>query len=244
MMKHLTIVFVLALASSMLAATMGTDDAGNYAAGGFTNGANQGTGFQAWNIYTEGSGGTWLGDSTAAGGGDINTSGQSFAMWGNPDGGNYVHCYRKFAGGELSSGQKFSIKLGVNWRNGNKGIDVLSGGTKIFNVNVGGDDYTYSPSNHTATSLGWDWAGDSIIDVIIEQKSGNVLNVSLTRATDSFSQDFTLSGNADEIQLYCGGTDTSGDQNSFYANSLSIIPEPGILGGLLILAVFITRKLS
>jgi len=206
-MKKLVILFVLVLTGAMVAATMGTDNATNYSTDGFTNGANAGTGFQAWNISSSGSGGTFLGDSTSGNCGNINTDSgsltQSFGMWGNPGAGNAINCNRKFAGGALSVGQKFSAKLGVNWRNGNKGIDILSGNQMIFNFNVGGDDYTYNPTNATATTLGWAYSANSVIDVVIEQKAGSVLNIDLTRGTDNFNQDFTLTGNADEFKLYC-----------------------------------------
>ncbi len=230
-MKKLIVTFILFLAGSIVAAIVGTDDAGNYGTGGFTNGANEGTGFQAWNISTGGSAGTFLGDSTEGNCGNINTESgsvtQSFGMWGNPAGGNYVNCNRKFAGGALSSGQKFSAKLGVNWRNGNKGIDILSGDQVIFNFNVGNDSYTYNPTNHSAVDLGWSYSADSVIDVVIEQKAGNVLNVDLTRGTDNFNQDFTLPGNADEFKLYCADTDAGGSpENNFYANNFVIVPEP------------------
>ena len=234
----LTLCFTTTLAWG---ATAGSDDASNYATDGFTNGASQGTGFQAWNIFAEGSGGTFIGDSTDGSCGDINTGGQSFGMWGNPGGANYIHCYRKFAGGALGVGQIFTIKLGVNYRNGNKGIDVLGSGGTIFNVNVGGDDYTYHATNAASTSLGWGYANNSVIDCSFEQKTGNVLGVSLTRGSDSFSQDFSLPNPADEFQLYCGGTDPGSAENNFYANSMGIIPEPTALAGLVMLLGMFAR---
>ena len=229
-MKKLMGIFLLSLTGSLLAATMGIDDASNYDFSSFTNGANGGTGFQIWDIAVNGSGGIFLGDSTDGNCGDINTTSgstsQSFGMWGNPAGGNSINCNRKFAGSALSAGQKFSAKLGVNWRNGNKGIDILSSDQVIFNFNVGGDKYTYSPTNHPAIDLGWAYSENSVIDLVIEQKLGNVLNVDLTRGTDNFNQDFTLTGNADEFKLYCADTDAGSANNNFYANSISIIPEP------------------
>jgi hypothetical protein len=236
------LVLSLALAATLAwGATAGSDDASNYTSDGFTNGANQGTGFQAWNIFSEGSAGTFIGDSTDGSCGDINTGGQSFGMWGNPSGANYIHCYRQFAGGALGVGQIFTIKLGVNYRNGNKGLDVLGNGSVIFNVNVGGDDYTYHATNAPNTSLGWSYANNSVIECAFEQKTGAVLNVSLTRGSDSFSQDFSLPNAADEFQLYCGSTDPGSAENNFYANSMGIIPEPAALAALALLFGMLVR---
>jgi hypothetical protein len=242
-MKHFFIIASFLICSSQLfAADLGTDNAGNYTSDGFTNGANRGTGFQAWNIFSEGSAGTFIGDSTV-GSGDINTSGQSFGMWGNPSGANYIHCYRKFAGGALNPGQSFSIKLAVDYRNGNKGLDLIAGGQNQFNVNVGGDDYTYEDkiNGSGSVSLGWGWQADSIIEVTITQKISNGLIVSLKRTSDTFYDEVTLNGPIDEFQLYCGSTD-AGDPNNFYANSMTIIPEPGMLLGLLSLPLLLIRK--
>ncbi len=244
-MRRFIILLAIVCAAPMMLEAGGSDNAGNYGSGGFTNGANEGTGFQAWNIYSEGSGGTWLGDSTVGNCGDINTIAgsvtQSFAMWGNPSDANYIHCYRKFASA-LNVGEIFSVKMGVNYRNGNKGLDILSGGSTIFNFNVGGDDYTYHATNASATSLGWSYSSASVIQAVFEQKAGNVLNVALTRGADNFSQDFTLPGNADEFQLYSGSTDAGSDENNFYANDLVIIPEPGVLSGLALFACLLVRR--
>jgi len=230
-MHHRLLFLALCSAGALLAATAGSDSAANYAGDGFTNGANQGTGFQSWTIFAEGSGGNWIGDSTF-GCGDINTSGKSFGMWGNPGGNNFIRCYRKFAGGALSAGQKFTCRITVNWRSGYKGLEVLSSGSAIFKTEVGnfgsGDDYTYSVTNASNKSLGWGWGEKSIIDCAFEQKTGNVLGVSLTRGTDVFTQDFTLPAPADEFQLFCGSTD-GGDNNNFFANSMVVIPEPASL---------------
>lgn len=234
-MQHRLLFLALCSAGALLAATAGSDSAANYAGDGFTNGANQGTGFQAWNIFAEGSGGTWVGDSTV-GCGDINTSGKSFGMWGNPGGNNFIRCYRRFAGGALATGQKFTCRITVNWRSGYKGIEVLGSGSAIFKVEVGnfgsGDDYTYAVTNASNISLGWGWGEKSIIDCTFEQKAGNVLGVALQRTsgsiTNDFTGDFSLPNPADEFQLFSGSTD-GGDNNNFFANSLVVIPEPASL---------------
>jgi hypothetical protein len=230
-MKTMFLLTMALFTSLAWGATAGSDNAANYASGSFTNGANQGTGFQAWNIFAENSGGTFLGDSTV-GCGDINTSGQSFGMWGNVGGANYIHCYRKFAGGALTEGQKFTCRLAVNWRNGNKGIDILGGGSVIFNINVGGDNYTYHPTNAANISFGWGWGEKSILNCTFEQRAGNVLSVMVQRTsgsiTDNFAAAFSLPSSADEFQWYCGATD-AGDNNNLYGNSLVIIPEPASL---------------
>ncbi len=238
-MKTLVTVGLCLAATLAFGATVGSDSAANYTGDGFTNGANKGTGFQPWNIFAVGSGGTWVGDSTE-GCGDINTAGVSFGMWGNVGAGNWINCYRKFAGGALAPGQKFSINVSVNWRNGNKGFDLLANGVTIFNFNVGGDNYWWH-TNVPQISLGWGWAEKRVIACTFEQKENNVVGVTLTSGSDEFQQDLNLAGPADELKLYCGETD-SGNNNNFYANSLVTIPEPAALLALLAAGLLVRAR--
>lgn len=258
-MKKYLVTIVCILTTCAFGATVGVDNAGNYAAGSFTNGVNGGTGFQAWNIFASGSGGAFLGDSTEAGGGDINSIAfgnsvtQAFGFWGNPSGGNYINAYRQFAGGALSMGQSFTVKIGVNWRNGNKGLDLLSGGVSVYNLNVGSDDYLYEDkiNGSGAVSFGWAYSASSIIEVKVTQGNAGVLTQAVIDVyryttdigTNTDSQTFTFTGAIDELKLYCGDTDASGSQNNLYANDLAIVPEPMSITALLaILAIGIIRR--
>ena len=82
-----------------LGATEGTDNAANSAYDdGWTNGDDGGTAatFGPWTLSTFGMGsaGFFIGDSTA-GSGNINTGGESFAMFGNPAG-SFADAFRSF----------------------------------------------------------------------------------------------------------------------------------------------------
>ena len=77
------LVGTLALAGSALGApgVLAYDEAGNYTVTSFTNGSNLGTGFGAWDLWNKAA---ELGDSTAGGGGDLNsTNGYSFRFMGD-----------------------------------------------------------------------------------------------------------------------------------------------------------------
>ena len=64
---------VLGMANGAAAvpATLAFDEAGNYEAETFTNGANRGFGFGAWALTNQPAD---LGDSMAGGGGDVNST--------------------------------------------------------------------------------------------------------------------------------------------------------------------------
>jgi hypothetical protein len=209
------------------AATVGSDNAGNYTS--WTNGSNGGTGFQAWNLYTSGSAGFFLGSSASQGFGDIDTSGQAFGMWGNPSGGNYAHAQRLFAGGALSVGQSFVVDLAIAFRNGNKGISLVDSSlNQLAYFNVGGDNYDFN-----GTILGWGYAQTSVFHVVASQVGGSSLQVVLQRylgASLSEAATTTVSGALAGFRAYVGDTDQGNDLNNLFINNMAVIPEPTTLG--------------
>lgn len=228
-----------------------TDNAANYGGVGepeWTNSANAGTGFGAWNLFTTGLGGRFLGSSASQGFGDIDTAGQSFGMFGNPSGDNYSNAERGFSSA-LSVGDTFSINLSVAFRNGNKGISLFSGGfapaNEVWNFNVGGDNYTAG-----GTNLGWAYSQTSIFNLLATQTSSDSYSISLTRGIDTYSTNVSGLGGLSGFRLYVGSTAAGNDLNNLFANNLetTIVPEPQIyamlvLVGVALLGYNIRRKL-
>ncbi|MBI9020527.1 MAG: PEP-CTERM sorting domain-containing protein [Verrucomicrobia bacterium] len=224
MKKVITSIVALLLAVSAGAAVIATDNASDIAYNsGWTNGTSGGTGFGAWTLAAGGgNSGHLIGDSTdlAAPGADINVSGESFGMYGYS--GEYADAWRYFSS-DLSVGQTFSIELAVNWRNGAKGLNLLtSGGTEIINFNVGGDDYTMG-----GTSIGNGYSDNTEFLFEFTQTSAGAGTWSITRSggiTDLDTGVYT--GVAGGFKLYCGGTDGDGATNRLYANNIQVVPEP------------------
>lgn len=127
--------------------TIAEDNAGNYSS--WANGDNNGFGFGGWNLYsTGGSAGSFLGASHAN---LINTGGKAFGMWGNP---GYFNAHRFFSI-PLNINQIFTIELSVHWRDGNRGIDLISSADEpLFNFNI---------SNTGYGNTGWGWQDNSAI---------------------------------------------------------------------------------
>jgi len=82
----------------------------------------------------------------------VNTGGEALGLYGKDAKGTYCEAaaYRDFGGGGRTAGQTFSIDLGVNYRNGVKGIDIR-GGTAgandrpvLFTLAIASDDYAVS----------------------------------------------------------------------------------------------------
>jgi len=147
----------------------------------------------------------------------------------------------------LSVGQTFSLQLGVNFRNGNKGVDINDSSlTGLFNFNVGANDYQVN-----ASTLGLIYAADSIFTLSFEQKSGTMIGVTITRQTaafgteTAFNSDLDFGAVMDNFKLYVSGTDDVSSQNNLYFNNLQVVPEPStyaMLLGALALGIAVTRR--
>ena len=136
-MKRFTLTVVMALAASAIrAATPGFDNAGDPIYGGSGAGSFDGKDggtpatFGAWTVVANppgtNSAGSFIGDSTTLSsnnsGGDINSAGASFGLFGHS--GATAEATRLFDA-PLLDGQSFVFQLAFNFRNGNKGIDIL-----------------------------------------------------------------------------------------------------------------------
>jgi hypothetical protein len=237
----LAVVAALSAASVASAATLGSDKASNYTS--WTNGTNGGTGFGAWDLTGNNGNGTtlftgyFLGDSTA-GSGNINTSGNSFGMYANPNGA-FANASRSFVG-SLTLGQTFSIQLAVNFRNGDKGLNLLSGATQVFNFDIGQsgtgvDGYYYHAGTAASTSTGFAYFADSVFTLSYTQQSATagLFTIARTSATggaaasNSVNVPLTTSG-LSSFTLYNSNANNANGDN-LYFNNLVVVPEPSAI---------------
>ncbi|HAL65041.1 MAG TPA: hypothetical protein DCP10_05695 [Bacteroidales bacterium] len=184
------------------------DNAGNYST--WSNGDNQGMGFTAWETLLDegGTGGTFLYSSY---GGLINSpNGNAFGMWGEN---GYMNAKRMFSY-PLNPNQTFTIELSVNWRDGNRGIDILnSAGGVIFNFNINNDGY--GPTT-------WGWYENSAIRLTITQTAVNSFQVTAFRINDNATwTSESLSGQVNGFKAYVGNTG-DGDQKNLYINNFKV----------------------
>ena len=253
-MKVHRLIIALALALAPLAvAQIATDNASNYGGANpaWTSSSNQGTGFGAWNLYTDisggGSAGFFLASSSAQGFGDVNTGGQAFGMFGNPSGNNYSNAERAFSA-SLGVGQAFSMDLAIAYRNGSKGVVLFAGGfnpvNEIWNFNVASDEYRAG-----GVVQSWAYSQTSVFHLTATQTSATNVKIDLVRGSDSYTTNITVATALSGFRSYVGSTD-AGDLNNLFTNNLSIVavPEPStftLLGlGLVALALRRKRKVS
>jgi hypothetical protein len=203
-------------------------------AGGWTNGANGGTGFGAWSISsaTAGAGnfaGAFIGNPTDGGIGGMSAS--SFALFANPaNAANFVNASRGI-NSALAIGQTFSFQWGVNFDSdglGNKGFSLFSGATQIVNLNMGG-----SPGNITlnGNNTGLTYGTNSFyVGVTRLDASTYTVFSSSSRANTSgggFSTNITSALAADNFELYASALAAGNSRQPYYNDfSVTAVPEP------------------
>ena len=261
MIKKFALAAVVAAfaASALNAATPGFDNAadpvyGGNGAGSF-NGKDGGTPatFGPWTVSTSPSGtstaGSFIGDSTTLasgnGGGDINSSGVSFGLFAHS--GAFAEATR-FFDAPLLNGQSFTFQLAVNFRNGNKGIDVLDANSNtIFNLNIGGDVYSVNNTGGATTILfGNVYDPNTVFTVQLTQTDATGGTWTITRSgglTGTQSSFFDYAGVAAGFHLYNAQTTGGGAaEDNLFFNNPQVVPEPstfaliagpGLVGALL-----------
>ena len=207
-------------------ATLAYDEGGNYEAGAFTNGANRGFGFRAW-AFTNQS--PELGDSTAGGGGDVNsTNGVSFRFMGDGTNG-WCNGRRDFAAA-LRTGDVARFVLAYNWNGGGRGVDLFCATGKFANLIHVTDGDVFQVNGQTVSTL---WAPQAVVAVEIAQET-NGIRVGVVRTANGV-EDLNVATNIlhEEplagLGFYCGGYSCAEAENpnyALFANDLEIVGEP------------------
>jgi hypothetical protein len=209
---------------SVQAQLIATDVASNYTTETWINGSNLGSGFGAWDLFTSGTAGYFIGDSVAQGFGNVNSGSSAFGMFGNPTGDNYANAQRALLN-PLGVGDSFSIDLAIAFRNGNKGISLFAGGfddpSEIWNFNVGGDVYSAG-----GTDLDWAYAQDSVFSLTATQLSLTSVGISLVRGSDTNTSTVTSASGLSGFRAYVGSTEAGDDLNNLFINNMEVVPEP------------------
>ena len=216
----------------------GLDDASRYTPGSsgvtrwMSNGHRGDIEFGVWSheavAESWAAAGRFIGSSTA-GAGDINTGGQSFGLYANPNGSPnpYAASTRKFAKPALTTGDVFSFKLTVNNRSpGNRGFDLRNAsGTGVFNFDVRSGGYyvngdggaSLNASHHANTVFTFTFTQrERRVDYTIQRTGG------ITASTSgSFNVD---SGTIADVRFYISGA-SAGDASNLYFNQFSLHTE-------------------
>jgi hypothetical protein len=252
--KPLLAVAALATSAAHGAVINGVDQASDTAYNsGWSSGTDGGTAatFGTWLLTSEGSNsGRFIGSSVTVGGpgANIDSSGESFGMFGHT--GQASEAFRDFAGNTLGVGQTFSFDMAVNFRNGQKGVDIRnSSDVRIFNFNIGnlgsGDDYTVQFATTGNGSIGNAYSANTAFNLSFTQTSGTGGTWTIVRSGGQTGTDTgTYTGVIENFKFYNDATSSNAAENNLFVNNLTVVPEPtaALLGSLGMLVLLRRRK--
>ena len=208
----------------------------------------QGGGFGGWNLTANPNANLRIESVSSLGGGTLlDTAGKSFRLNGgfyspNNDAnfvGAYANAVRYLDPNGLSAGQSFSFQMAVNWRNGAKGVNLYdTAGVKVFNFNIGGDDYVVNDALSGSGSIGNAYSSNTLLNFRFDQTSLSGGNWTVARSGGVTDLDSgTYSGALRRFAFYAGGSNTNGNNDALFFNNLSVVPEPStgylLLSGIL-----------
>jgi len=212
----------------------------------WVNGSNQSLNLGGWNLSNNNNGSTlfagyFLGSSTN-GAGDINTAGQSFGVYANPNAA-FADADLPLNGQFTSPGRTLRFKMAVNYDNGSKGFNLYgTSGARILNWNLGNGASTSSDFTKAETVARYDYGGAAVLDVQLNLVSTGSIAYQIARTSPQGIQGTLFQGTVSGIssslpsmlRLYVANTDAGGaSQNNLFFNSIEVaVPEPGLPLGL------------
>lgn len=204
--------------------TLGNDNSDNY--GGTWNTTNQGTGFSDWTFDQAtpngGFAGRFIGSFSSA----LDVNGNSFGMFAN-SGNDAVSGATISMPKTMEEGDSFTVSVGVNFRDGNKGFDLRDGSNNtIVNFNVGSNQYNITGTPGLFSN---DYDANTVITFTFTQNANSV-SWTADRTGGLFgSESGTInninSGTITNIRFYNVSFGTNNDggsgQRNLYLNSLN-----------------------
>ncbi|WP_116790232.1 hypothetical protein [Flavobacterium psychrotrophum] len=212
--------------------TFGHDEASYYTTESWTQWNSQGgIGFTPWIMFTNGgdpagAAGHFIGSAVEAGFGNADTDDKAFGTYGY--GANEAVIYRYFnnTGAPVSdgrsplvTGQVFSIDLAVAYRNGYKGIDLLtSQGQFLWNFGMDGDR-RYQVNQEDIFQN--EYLQQSVFEIKATQISATTFKVTITRGEEVW-QSGIYNGTVGGFKIYEGNTTNNDPLNRLYFNNLTV----------------------
>jgi fibronectin-binding autotransporter adhesin len=199
--------------------TWASDNGGNYG-GGWSNGSDGGFGYGAWG-FSQGAGtGGFIGSPANDGMGTAGIGTTAFGLYSI--GTNYFNANRSFDS-SMQVGDSLTFYWAMNWDTnsptGNKGFDLRSAGSTIFNVN-NGNTSTITTSSGTANTA----YGTTPMLVTLSRASAGEYAFSMTSRSGGPAYATTISSSSaiDGIGLYIGGQGGGEGNRNIYFNNFNL----------------------
>jgi hypothetical protein len=235
-------------------AALASDNAGNAAySNGWQTGDNGGTGFAPWTLTLAGTASHLVGNSSlngAAPSGDINTGGVAWGLSAEPAVATRAEAVRLFTAGgsnglaSLAVGESFLMSFDnglVSAFPGSAGFSLQdAAGENRFTFVINGNESTYRVAGLSGASSTHGFTDDGMSTTFtMTSATTYAFTVNYndgTPVSESFTGTLAPGGGIDRVRLLAFATGT-GNSNTQFFNSMSIVPEPSSA------ALFITGAL-
>lgn len=215
--------FILAFFSKSIflhAQTIAFDSAGTAAySGGWSNGANGGNGFNAWEINAGANTGVFIGNPANDQMGTTGIGTKSFGVFAT--GTAYLNASRTFKQ-PLQIGDELSFYWAMNWDAGagTKGFDIKSGTATVFNINNGNASPRITSSAETAL---FDYGTKPML-VKLKRTGADLYSFSMTGRVEgeNYSTTINTALPINGISFYIGNQNSTAGQRNMYFNNFSI----------------------
>lgn len=236
-LSSLLAVGLLALSATPAKASNNAADNSSLYGGSWSDGSNNGFGFDAWTFNSNGNAGRYIGPS--------GLSGSSFALYSSDPGSSY-DAIRGFTGGSLLSGQTFSLSLGYTGigTGGVVGLDLQSNGNSLFSLQGDGTGDWQINDGGTFFDTGVAESGNTAFNFSFTYNGGESYTYTLGNVSNTFTATSDI-GAISSVHFY---TFQQGAGQNFGFDNLAIVPEPStwvmVAGGLGMLALLRRRRAS
>ena len=214
-----TVLLGVGAREAMAQFTWASDNGGNYA-GGWTNGSDGGFGFGAWG-FSQGAGtGGFIGSPANDGMGTDGIGTTAFGLYATSA--NYFNAGRSFDS-SMQVGDSLTFYWAMNWdtnrATGNKGFDLRSGGSAIFNVN-NSNSSTITTSSGTANTA----YGTTPMLITLTRSSAGQYAFSMTSRSGGPTYSTTISSSSaiDGLGLYIGDQGGGEGNRNIYFNNFDL----------------------
>jgi len=229
----------MSIATLLVALSAGADIAADNAdnaaySDGWTTGDNGGNGFGAWTLATSGSGGNYTGDTGISG------ADNSFGLWSHSGGSSTAE--RSF-NNALSAGHTFSVNLGHTATiNGSIGLGLYNDTTEVIRLRfVGGASNWVLSDGGADFNAGQNYAANTTLTFSFTYNGGSSYDYSFGSGS---GVGYTASSDISSINGVKLFNFDQGNGENLGFNDLSVIPEPAVMGFMLVMGtgtLFIRR---
>ncbi len=201
---------------------LGNDNSNNY--GGSWTTTNQGTGFSDWVFDTATPNGGFAGRFIASFSAALDVGGNSFGMFAN-SGNGAVSGATTTMPQAMKEGDSFTVSIGVNFRDGNKGFDLRdASNSTIINLNVGSDQYNLTGTPGLFSNS---YDSNTVFTCTFTQNASDVSWTIVRSGGQSGTQSGTIGsispGTIENVRFYnvsAGTNNDGGGARNLFVNSL------------------------